>query len=146
MKRVIKGKLYDTDTAAEVAERSEGAIGDFGRVEETLYRKRIGEYFLYCWGGPASRYAEQVSASTWSSGSVIKPLSYDEAKAWAEGAMDADGWQAEFGPAEDSGEGSPAHIHATVSEAARRALEDECRSTGESRSAVIERLLLGLRR
>lgn len=143
MKKVIKGKLYDTDKAAEVAEWSDGSPSDFRYIEETLYRKRTGEYFIYGYGGPMTRYSERVG-DAYGYGSTIVPISYDEARAWGEEHMDAGGWQAEFGPAEDAAPGSVAHIHATVSETAKRMLETECKRTGESRSAVIERLLLGL--
>lgn len=143
MKKVIKGKLYDTDKAAEVAEWSEGSPSDFRYIEETLYRKRTGEYFLYGYGGPMTRYCEQVG-DAYGYGAAIVPVSYDEARTWGEEHMDADAWQEEFGPAPDAGDGGTSHIHATVSEAARRKLENECKRTGENRSAVIERLLLSL--
>ena len=145
MKKIINGKLYDTETATEVAEWSDGAVSDFRYIEETLYRKRTGEYFLYGYGGPMSRYSERVG-DAFGYGSEIVPLGYGEASAWGEEHMDADEWQAEFGPAEDSGSDAVVHIHATVSEAARQLLETEGKRTGESRSAVIERLLLGLGR
>ena len=145
MKKIIKGKLYDTDKAAEVAEWSDGYVSDFRYVEETLYRKRTGEYFLYGYGGPMTRYAERVG-DAYGYGDSIIPLSYDEACGWGEEHMDADAWQAEFGPADDAAYDGVAHIHATVSETAKRKLETECKRTGESRAAVIERLLLGLGR
>ena len=144
MKKVIQGKLYDTETATEVHEWSDGAPSDFRYVEETLYRKRTGEYFLHGYGGPMTRYAEREAyGSGYCYGSSIVPLTYDEARAWAEEHMDADGYQAEFGPAPE-GEGEVAHIHVTVSEAARRALDTEVARTGETRSAVVDRLLSGL--
>lgn len=145
MKRVIKGKLYDTEKATEVAEWSDGAPSDFRYIEETLYRKRTGEYFLYGYGGPMTQYSERVG-NAYGYGSRIVPLAYEEACSWGEDHMGADEWQAEFGPAEDSGSNAVAHIHATVSETARQLLETECKRTGETRSAVIERLLLGLGR
>ena len=145
MKRIIKGKLYDTEKATEVAEWSDGAPSDFRYIEETLYRKRTGEYFLYGYGGPMTQYSERVG-NAYGYGAAILPISYDEARAWGEEHMDADEWQEEFGPAEDSAPDSVAHIHATVSDAAKRMLETECKRTGETRSAVIERLLLGLGR
>lgn len=145
MKKIINGKLYDTEKATEVAEWSDGAVNDFRYIEETLYRKRTGEYFLYCYGGPMTRYSERVG-DAYGYGAEIIPLSYEDACSWGEDHMDADAWQDEFGPAEDSGDNAVAHIHATVSETARRMLENECKRTGETRSAVIDRLLLGLGR
>ena len=144
MKKVISGRLYDTETAREVGEWDNGLGGrDFGLEVETLYRKRTGEYFLHGWGGAASRYAEQVGANSWGAGAEIRPLTYEQAREWAERRLGADAYQEEFGPAPE-GEGEAVHVHATVSESARRALDAEAARTGESRSAIIERLLLGL--
>ncbi|MDN0055556.1 hypothetical protein [Collinsella ihumii] len=145
MKKVIKGRLYDTATATEVAELTEGGLRDVRRVEETLYRKRTGEYFLHCWGGPASRYAERLETNCWGPGAVITPLTYEQARDWAEGTMDADEWQREFGAAEDGPGNGQVDIHLVLSDEARRRLEHECKRTGETRSSVVERLLLGLR-
>ena len=48
MKKIINGKLYDTDTAKEVFAISCGnGPSDFHYYAEQLYRKRTGEYFLY---------------------------------------------------------------------------------------------------
>lgn len=144
MKKIIGGKLYDTETAREVAEWDNGlGSSDFHLMEETLYRKRTGEYFLHGWGGPMSPYAEPYGSSGWQSGGRITPMTYDEAREWAEGHMDADDYQEEFGPAPE-GDGEAVHLHATISEAARRALDAEAARTGESRSVIIDRLLRGL--
>lgn len=145
MKKIIGGKMYDTETAREVGEWDNGlgGGGDFHAVEETLYRKRTGEYFLYGYGGPMSKYAEPYGSSGWQWGAKIRPLTYEEAREWAEQCLDADAYQEEFGPAPE-GDGEAVHLHATISEAARRALDAEAARTGESRSAIVERLLLGL--
>ena len=104
MKKVISGKLYDTDTAREIAVNSHGdGPRDFHYYSETLYRKRTGEYFLYGHGGPASRYAEAVGQNTWSGGWKIIPLSLESAQEWAEENMDADDYQQEFGPVSEDG-------------------------------------------
>lgn len=139
MKRVISGRLYDTETAREVAGWSDRDPGDFRHVEETLYRKRTGEYFLHGYGGPMTRYGERERCGDGIGyGSAITPLTYDEAREWAEGHMGADEYQDEFGPAS---EGEVAHLHLAVSEAARRALDSEASRTGETRSAIVDRLL-----
>lgn len=99
MKKIINGKLYNTETAQEVSSYSTNdSWRDFSHVEETLYKKRTGEYFLFGEGGPASKYARRVESNSWSSGSAIIPLSYDDAKQWAEDHMDADDYMKEFGP------------------------------------------------
>ena len=60
MKKIINGKLYNTETAKKLAEYSNDCTwSDFRCLEEALYRKRTGEYFLYGSGGPLTGYAEK---------------------------------------------------------------------------------------
>jgi hypothetical protein len=103
MKKVIRGRLYDTETAREVACISGGAeySNDFDYWEETLYQKRTGEYFIYGCGGALSKYAKHCgSNSSW--GERIIPLTYDEAQKWAENNLSCDHYISEFGiPEED---------------------------------------------
>ena len=48
MKKIINGKIYDTDTAKEIDSISHGdGPRDFRYYHEVLYRKRTGEYFLF---------------------------------------------------------------------------------------------------
>lgn len=99
MKKIINGKLYDTTTAREVASCYHGdGPRDFRHYSESLYKKRTGEYFLAGEGGPMSHYAVTVGQNSWSGGEKIIPLTYKEATEWAEREMDADEYQAEFGP------------------------------------------------
>ena len=58
MKKIIKGKVYDTDTAQKVAEYSNNyPRSDLHFYEEELYRKKTGEFFLYGSGNAASKYS-----------------------------------------------------------------------------------------
>ena len=101
MKRIINGKKYDTDTAREVAvwDNCRDAT-DFAYVEQHLYRKRTGEYFLYGFGGPHSSYAEHKHGA-WQFGSAITPLTDNKARKWGEAHMDVDAYEAEFGEVEE---------------------------------------------
>ncbi len=63
MKRVFRGRSYDTDKAERIAQDD----------DEILYRKKTGEYFLYKTGIDSS--------------AAIAPLSYDEAREWADDHM-----------------------------------------------------------
>ena len=85
MKKVIRGRLYDTETAQEIGSTYGGGENsrDFHYWEEKLFRKRTGEYFLYCFGGAMSKYGVWRGNSGCSC-EHIKPLSYEEAKEWAE--------------------------------------------------------------
>lgn len=101
MKRIINGKLYDTETAKEVGSWWNGLSGrDFGNCSETLYQKKTGEFFLYGEGGAASRYAERCGDG-WCGGSKIIPLTVNKAKQWAEENMSADEYIAVFGEVEE---------------------------------------------
>lgn len=104
MKRIIDGRKYDTDTAIEVARHSnEGYVrcGDFNWIDEALYRKKKGEYFLAGEGGANTEYAERLPDNWRSGGERITPMSKEEAMDWAEKYMDADEFEAEFGPVEE---------------------------------------------
>ena len=46
MKRVIKGRRYDTDKATFIGERINGELMDPEYSRATLYRKKGGEYFV----------------------------------------------------------------------------------------------------
>lgn len=98
MKKIIGGKLYNTDTARLVGEWSNaGDWRDFGHMEEALYQKKTGEFFLHGEGGPASKYAEQTGQNSWTGGEKIIPLSYETARQWAEDHLTAEQYQATFG-------------------------------------------------
>ena len=60
MKKIINGKVYDTETAQVLGSWSNMSDRSFERIDETLYRKRTGEFFLHGEGGPMSRYAVQI--------------------------------------------------------------------------------------
>lgn len=53
MKKIIDGKMYNTETAKECGTWDNCEYG-FNRVEETLYRKKTGEFFIHGEGGANS--------------------------------------------------------------------------------------------
>lgn len=106
MKKIIDGKLYNTDTAKELGTWSNMAdIRNFHWFGETLYQKRTGEFFLHGEGGPMTQYARAIDQNSWSGGERIIPISFDKARAWAEEHLDADEYAGIFGmPDEGSAE------------------------------------------
>ena len=103
MKKVINGKAYDTEKAKPVAHwKNWGSWRDFEHIEETLYRKRTGEFFLFGEGGPKTKYAEREGQNCWTDGSKIIPLSWEAARKWAEEHLDADKYAEIFEVAEDN--------------------------------------------
>ena len=104
MKKIIKGRLYDTDTAERIGYYTNGSdCRSYLWFEETLYRKKTGEFFLHGNGGPTSRYAECTSPDghAFRSGEAIVPQTIDQAKTWAERHMDADDYIEVFGEVEE---------------------------------------------
>lgn len=102
MKKIINGRRYDTDTAQKVAEWDCGrARNDFSYVEETLYQKRTGEFFLYGIGGPATWCAYACPTGGYDGGEKIKPFTEEEAREWCEDRLDADDYEAIWGEPEE---------------------------------------------
>ena len=84
MKKIIRGRTYNTEKAQRIGSWNNGhGGGDLDYMVETLYRKRTGEYFLEGCGGARSRYAE-IDGNMMASGCRIVPLSFDQARNWAE--------------------------------------------------------------
>ena len=102
MKKIIDGKKYNTETAVEIARNGNGlSTSDSRWFEESLYKKRTGEFFLCGEGGPLSRYADTYPGGGWTYGERIIPISLEEAMTWAESVMDVDDYEAEFGEVEE---------------------------------------------
>ena len=84
MKQVINSKLYDTESAEELASYSNHKPkSDFDYVREVLYKTDAGQYFLHADGGAASKHAEKVGNLTTPNEELI-PMSDEEALSWCE--------------------------------------------------------------
>lgn len=82
MKRIIEGRVYNTETATYVASYSNGyGTGDFCAIEEKIYIKRTGEWFLDGSGGAMTKYAEWEDDGCYGGRELI-PFTDDEAKEW----------------------------------------------------------------
>lgn len=142
MKKIINGKVYDTDTAKEMATgRSTYPRNDFHFWEETLYLKKTGEYFLHGVGGPASRYSTSMGDNSWSGGEKIIPLTFAAAKEWAEEHLDGDEYEDIFGAVTE--DESRRTISLSLSVTAAETLARRASSEGMTQSALAERLILG---
>ena len=139
MKKVIKGRTYDTEKASLLGEDSFEYPGNFRHWRECLYQKRSGEFFLYGYGGPLTQYARSVGQNEWESGEKISPLSYDAAQSWAEEHLDGDEYEKIFGEIEESGEKSTITLSISTSswEVAKRGAS----KLDISLSAYIEKLI-----
>ena len=90
MKKVIKGKKYDTNTAKLIESFSHKYRNDFEYFKEQLYQKKTGEFFIDGEGGAASKYAEDGETGGRHGGYRIVPLTENEAKAWVEKYSDSE--------------------------------------------------------
>ena len=140
MKKIINGKLYDTEKAKELGHWANmGDRRDSRQVEETLYRKRTGEYFLHGEGGALTKYAVTIDDNNWSGGEKIIPLSAGKAREWAEEHLDADEYAGIFGMPGEGEDVEALNIQIDAALMARiraRAAEDRA-----SLTATVERLL-----
>ena len=137
MQKIIKGRKYNTDTAQEVCGYSNGLPwGDFDWVQETLYVKRTGEYFLHGKGGARSKYAVP-DGDFMGGGSEIIPLSEKEAQSFVEENGDTETYEKFFG------EVSEGETRTTIvlSEGAKKKLQRIALEKRMSISQVIERLI-----
>lgn len=140
MKKIINGKVYDTETAKELGSWSNMAdYGNFAQFSETLCRKKTGEFFLYGAGGPATKYAVAEGSNSWRGGERIMPLSFAEARSWAEEHLDGDEYEAIFGVvAEDE---SRVQVCYSLSAAAAETVKRRAAELGISASAYVESLI-----
>lgn len=141
MKKIINNLLYNTETAKAVGDHWNGIPrNDFSYCDETLYQKRTGEFFLHGEGGPSSKYAETVGMNEWSGGEKIIPLSYDEARAWAEEKLDADEYEKIFGEVSE-GDEEKARLHLSVSASAFAKLKKLAAQNRVSMTEYVENMI-----
>jgi hypothetical protein len=85
MKKVIDGKVYNTETAECLHNWDNGHYGnDFRSCEESLYKTKKGAYFLHGEGGPMSKYAQNCGNNSVCGGQGIEPISEKVAMEWLE--------------------------------------------------------------
>lgn len=84
MKKVIDGRIFDTEKATRVAFHDNGrSDSDFRTESEGLYRTGRGAWFLAGEGGALTKYRQQFG-DMWGYGEAIIPLTDEEALKWLE--------------------------------------------------------------
>ena len=102
MRKVINGRIYNTETSKKIGSWDNGIYGnDFRSCEEDLYKNTKGAYFLVGEGGPLSKYSVCHGNET-SGGTELIPMTAAEAQEWAEEHLEADEYEAEFGEQEEA--------------------------------------------
>jgi len=91
MKRIINGRVYDTDTANRIGNfASDCGPGDFRYEDTDLYRTKKGAWFISGEGGPFSRWSRSCGNGQ-RGGSGIEAMTTAEALDWCETAgVDSD--------------------------------------------------------
>jgi hypothetical protein len=103
MRKVINGKVYDTETAEHVCDVS-GNIsdrGDFHYDSTGLYRTRIGQFFISGHGGPRSQWAVSTGQNSWAGGNGLRLVEEDDARALVERHADDETYVRVFGAPEE---------------------------------------------
>ena len=102
MKKVINGKVYNTETAIKVAGWDNGIFSnDFRNCSEELYKTKKEAWFLYGKGGAMSKYSVSHGNSV-SGGSDIIAFSKTEAYNWLEEKHEIEAIEEHFGSLEEA--------------------------------------------
>lgn len=138
MKKVIDGKLYNTETAKCLGEWGNNLGGnDLNFLRESLYLTKSGAYFLHGEGGANTRYSVTVGNNSWSGGETIKPMSPVSAREWAEEHLTADEYTEIFGEPDEASD-TKVTLNLTVSAEFKNMLIKMREETVKSISQIIE--------
>jgi hypothetical protein len=86
MKKIINGKIYNTETATCIADENK-SLFNFYSTSESLYRTKSGNWFIYGESSAGGRYGRSSEGGrTESSGEDIVAIKPEEAARWAETA------------------------------------------------------------
>lgn len=140
MKKIINGKQYNTETAERIGEYEPSPYrSDFHYFCETLYRKKTGEFFLHGEDGPASKYSKSCGQNEWCGSETIVPMTYGDAREWAEEHLDGDEYIRIFGEPDESGEKKT--VGFILTDNAITKLKQEASKRGIAQSALVEELI-----
>lgn len=138
MKKVIDGKMYNTETAKKIAEWNNGlSCTDFYYCCEALYLTKSAAYFIHGEGGGNSRYGEWHGNSG-GPGSQIVPLTRQEAMEWAE-KLTGDEYASIFGDPDDSDGRTVVTLSISIDSKSKLKIASE--NTGKSMSKIIDDLI-----
>jgi hypothetical protein len=135
MKRIIEGKLYNTETAAKLCELAcDFSKGNFRWHDTALYQTRGGAFFLAGEGHAMSMWATRFD-NMHGPGDGIRPVSAEEACHFLEQGNKIDILGRIFGPAPEAGASLPYAL--PLPSALRPLLEKAAESEGRSLDAII---------
>lgn len=129
MRRKIRGAIYDTDTAQEIARWE----GDLEGVDDVLYRTKSGKYFV-----AKAQYVDEDYMERGEYQIIIAPESREDAIRLACGALGVDAAKAYF---QDEGDGEVRQLNVRVSARTYGIIRDEAAKRGVSMATIIEELV-----
>lgn len=96
MKKIIDGKVYNTETARIIGTWSNNlSTSDFRNETATLYVTKKGNFFVAGESGPMGSFAYSVGDMT-SGGEGLFTLTREEALGWAERHLDPEDYEEYF--------------------------------------------------
>jgi hypothetical protein len=96
MKKIIDGKVYNTETADSIGIYWNGyAQSDFHYEELTLYKTKKGSFFVAGESGPLGCFAKSVG-NGFTGGEGLFTLTREEALEWAERHLDPEDYEEYF--------------------------------------------------
>jgi len=135
VKKIIKGRLCDTDTAHKIGVWDNGQYGSLEYASETLYRTRSGQFFIHVKGESRSMYAKSVDLGSWTAGESIFLMSFDSAKEWAEEHLTKGEYNLHFEIPEG---GDKVTMTVIVNASTKAILEEAKAKTGRPISALVD--------
>lgn len=117
MKRIIRGKQYNTATAKKCGEyQNIQDYSDINWFSETLYKKKGGEFFLHGDGNANSKYSKSCGPNEWCGSEKIIPMTYAEAQEWSEQHLTGDEYEMIFGEIAEDDSLVQIHVSMTAAE------------------------------
>lgn len=138
MKKIIRGSLFNTESARSIGSWDNGEqYGSFTYCAERLYQTRSGKYFVHGAGGPMTTYAEHHGNST-SGSEQIRDLTAEEARQWAEEKLSPDEYAKEFGEPDEAAGDETRQFPVQLRESTIALIKRIKAETGKTYGEVIE--------
>ena len=148
MKKIVKGSLYNTETAKKLASYENQPTQNSDYYCETLFQTKSGKYFLHGQGGGSTIYGNIIPVDNAyryknEPGEAIRPLSRKEARKWAEEVLDTEQYMELFEPVdEDDESGARVALNLSVSPACKGKLNRLREKQSRSMSVIVEDLVM----
>lgn len=85
MKKIINGKVYNTETSELILEWWNGrGTNDFTHRSKDLYRTKKGAWFLHHIGGAMTDMARSCGSNSWTGSEDIEPIGESDVLAFLE--------------------------------------------------------------